>query len=127
MPLCMWMPGTTSSTKRRTTAAGAAGGADIININAMGLKDPTDIFTTVSSDCKHGGSDKVIIQELVFKPYSHQQLKSILKQRLTISTQHGKEEGRFQDAALDLACRRVAAIHGDCRKVLDVCRHTITN
>ncbi|KAF4683776.1 hypothetical protein FOZ63_022523, partial [Perkinsus olseni] len=82
-------------------------------LSIIGIANTVDIVRRIStypnyssSDCKHGGSDKVIIQELVFKPYSHQQLKSILKQRLTISTQHGKEEGRFQDAALDLACRR---------------------
>ncbi|KAF4684276.1 hypothetical protein FOZ60_008088 [Perkinsus olseni] len=109
-------------------------------LSIIGIANTVDIVRRIStypnyssSECKHGGSDdddKVIIQEVVFKPYTHQQLKSILKQRLTISTQHDKEEriGRgFQDAALDLACRRVAAIHGDCRKVLDVCRHTITN
>ncbi|EER11805.1 origin recognition complex subunit, putative, partial [Perkinsus marinus ATCC 50983] len=70
------------------------------------------------------------IKELVFKPYTHEQLKSILIQRLssTISNNASSSSCIIDDHItwLDLASRKVAAIHGDCRKVLDVCRHTIT-
>ncbi|THD21977.1 Origin recognition complex subunit 1 [Fasciola hepatica] len=54
---------------------------------------------------------------LTFAPYSHQQLVQIVRARLmdTVSAV-------FQDKAIELAARKVAAVSGDVRRVLDICR-----
>ncbi|VDP77246.1 unnamed protein product [Echinostoma caproni] len=54
---------------------------------------------------------------LTFAPYSHEQLVHIIRTRLA-----GTVRAVFQEKAIELASRKVAAVSGDVRRVLDICR-----
>ncbi|CAH8622636.1 unnamed protein product [Dicrocoelium dendriticum] len=54
---------------------------------------------------------------LTFAPYTHEQLVHIIRLRLADTTRH-----TFQDQAVELAARKVAAVSGDVRRALDICR-----
>ncbi|KAA0198594.1 putative Origin recognition complex subunit, partial [Fasciolopsis buskii] len=54
---------------------------------------------------------------LTFAPYSHQQLVQIVRARLM-----GIVSAVFHEKAIELAARKVAAVSGDVRRVLDICR-----
>ncbi|KAA3676195.1 origin recognition complex subunit 1 [Paragonimus westermani] len=57
------------------------------------------------------------LTRLTFAPYSHEQLVSIVHSRLSCSLANS-----FQEKALELAARKVAAVSGDVRRALDICR-----
>lgn len=54
---------------------------------------------------------------LTFAPYTHEQLVHIIRLRLADTTRH-----TFQEQAVELAARKVAAVSGDVRRALDICR-----
>ena len=54
-------------------------------------------------------------ERLVYQPYNKQQIMEILKDRL-------KDINVFHDLALNLICMKVAALSGDMRRCLQVCR-----
>lgn len=55
------------------------------------------------------------LTRMSFQPYSHSQLKQILVSRL-------KHLKAFEDDAVQLVARKVAALSGDARRCLDICR-----
>ena len=85
------------------------------------------------------GAEQVSTPEpelLVFAPYNHEALKSIVEARLklagwSVGAARGGEDAdwssdepshEFSSAALELCCRKVHATSGDCRRVLELCR-----
>ncbi|XP_055387641.1 origin recognition complex subunit 1 [Condylostylus longicornis] len=55
------------------------------------------------------------LTRLTFQPYTHKQLQEIVKSRLI-------EYDPFKSDALQLVARKVAAVSGDARRALDICR-----
>jgi origin recognition complex subunit 1 len=55
------------------------------------------------------------LTRLTFQPYTHHQLQEIIWSRL-----HGTDS--FDEAAAQLVARKVAAVSGDARRALDICR-----
>ena len=55
----------------------------------------------------------LIDSTLVFKPYSASELKSIVN-KMT--------DNSLDQVAVEICSRKVAALHGDCRKVIDLCK-----
>ncbi|KAM7343467.1 origin recognition complex subunit 1 isoform 2-T2 [Cochliomyia hominivorax] len=55
------------------------------------------------------------LTRLTFQPYTHKQLQEIVTERL------GGSEA-FKDDAIQLVARKVAAVSGDARRALDICR-----
>jgi len=62
----------------------------------------------------------VVPQLLNFAPYTHPELASVLRNRLTLLP--NRERILFDDDAIQLCARKVAATSGDTRKALDICR-----
>ncbi|KAJ8751135.1 hypothetical protein K2173_016316 [Erythroxylum novogranatense] len=60
-------------------------------------------------------SSRMGIQRLCFGPYSYQQLQEIISSRL-------KGIDVFEKQAIEFASRKVAAISGDARRALEICR-----
>ncbi|XP_057600456.1 origin recognition complex subunit 1 isoform X2 [Hippopotamus amphibius kiboko] len=60
-------------------------------------------------------SSRLGLTRMSFQPYTHSQLQQILVSRLT----HLKA---FEDDAIQLVARKVAALSGDARRCLDICR-----
>lgn len=60
-------------------------------------------------------SSRLGLTRMSFSPYSHSQLKQILVSRL-------KHLKAFEDDAIQLVARKVAALSGDARRCLDICR-----
>ncbi|XP_027297947.1 origin recognition complex subunit 1 isoform X1 [Cricetulus griseus] len=60
-------------------------------------------------------SSRLGLTRMSFQPYSHNQLKEILVSRL-------KHLKAFEDDAIQLVARKVAALSGDARRCLDICR-----
>ncbi|XP_074579369.1 LOW QUALITY PROTEIN: origin of replication complex subunit 1-like [Curcuma longa] len=60
-------------------------------------------------------SSRMGIQRLCFLPYTHQQLQEIISSRL-----NGLDA--FEDQAIEFASRKVAAMSGDVRRALQICR-----
>ncbi|XP_065865949.1 origin of replication complex subunit 1A-like [Euphorbia lathyris] len=60
-------------------------------------------------------SSRMGIQRLCFGPYNYQQLQEIISSRL-------KGIDAFENQAIEFASRKVAAISGDVRRALEICR-----
>ncbi|ONK59756.1 uncharacterized protein A4U43_C08F10220 [Asparagus officinalis] len=60
-------------------------------------------------------SSRMGIQRLCFGPYNYHQLQEIISTRL-------KGIDAFQDQAIEFASRKVAAMSGDARRALEICR-----
>lgn len=60
------------------------------------------------------------LTRLVFQPYTYHQLQEIVMNRL------GNNE-KFHPDAVQLVARKVAAVSGDARRALDICRRAIEN
>ncbi|KAK1282070.1 hypothetical protein QJS10_CPB22g01379 [Acorus calamus] len=60
-------------------------------------------------------SSRMGIQRLCFGPYNYQQLQEIILSRL-------KDIDAFEKQAVEFASRKVAAISGDARRALEICR-----
>ncbi|XP_047324617.1 origin of replication complex subunit 1B-like [Impatiens glandulifera] len=60
-------------------------------------------------------SSRMGLQRLCFGPYNHQQLQEIISERL-------KGIDVFEKQAIEFASRKVAAISGDARRALEICR-----
>ncbi|GFP87012.1 origin of replication complex subunit 1 [Phtheirospermum japonicum] len=60
-------------------------------------------------------SSRMGIQRLCFGPYNYQQLQEIISSRL-------KGIDAFEKPALEFASRKVAAVSGDARRALEICR-----
>ncbi|CAI2735427.1 unnamed protein product [Schistosoma spindalis] len=56
------------------------------------------------------------LTRLTFSPYSHEQLAQIVRHHLSSLS------NMFQPKALELAARKVAAVSGDVRRALDICK-----
>uniref|UniRef100_A0A0X3QDD9 Origin recognition complex subunit 1 n=2 Tax=Schistocephalus solidus TaxID=70667 RepID=A0A0X3QDD9_SCHSO len=65
----------------------------------------------------HRVASRLGLNRLPFAPYSHEQLAEIVRSRLgpTLSSS-------FAPKAIELAARKVAAVSGDARRALDICR-----
>lgn len=57
------------------------------------------------------------LTRLTFQPYSFKQLQQIVETRL-------KESDAFRSEAIQLVARKVAAVSGDARRALDICRRS---
>jgi len=73
--------------------------------NTMDL--PEKLFPRISS--------RMGIQRLCFGPYNYRQLQEIITSRL-------KGINAFEDQAIEFASRKVAAMSGDARRALEICR-----
>ncbi|KAK2504390.1 hypothetical protein MC885_003144 [Smutsia gigantea] len=60
-------------------------------------------------------SSRLGLTRMSFQPYTHSQLQQILVSRL-------KHVKAFEDDAIQLVARKVAALSGDARRCLDICR-----
>lgn len=60
-------------------------------------------------------SSRLGLTRLTFQPYTHQELQEIVKSRLKGIT-------AFDPDAVQLVARKVAAVSGDARRALDICR-----
>ncbi|XP_069934609.1 origin recognition complex subunit 1 isoform X2 [Oryctolagus cuniculus] len=60
-------------------------------------------------------SSRLGLTRMSFQPYTHSQLQQILASRL-------KHLKAFEDDAIQLVARKVAALSGDARRCLDICR-----
>ncbi|KAI0493122.1 hypothetical protein KFK09_027398 [Dendrobium nobile] len=60
-------------------------------------------------------SSRMGIQRLCFGPYNYQQLQEIIESRL-------KGIDAFEEQAIEFASRKVAAMSGDARRALEICR-----
>lgn len=60
-------------------------------------------------------SSRMGLTRLTFQPYTHKQLQEIVASRLDGS-------GSFNSDAIQLVARKVAALSGDARRALDICR-----
>lgn len=66
----------------------------------------------------HRVSSRLGLQRVVFQPYSHEQLATIISNRLA-------GVSAFEPSALQLAARKVGAVSGDARRALEICRRAI--
>ncbi|KAG7200515.1 hypothetical protein KM043_001079 [Ampulex compressa] len=57
------------------------------------------------------------LTRLTFQPYNHKQLQEIVHTRL-------KEFNAFRSEAIQLVARKIAAVSGDARRALDICRRS---
>jgi len=55
---------------------------------------------------------------LVFKPYKYEQLITIFKSKI-------KDIEYFQEDALNICCKKVAALNGDLRRILQLCKKSV--
>jgi Cdc6-like AAA superfamily ATPase len=63
-------------------------------------------------------------ERVIFSPYNVDQLRAIVNSRLEMATTgFGKPEDVMVPDAITLAAKRVAAISGDARRMLDICRY----
>ena len=63
-------------------------------------------------------SSRLGINRINFEAYTHQQLLTIIESRIATL-------GIFDDDAIELCARKVAAISGDARRALDICRRAV--
>lgn len=80
--------------------------------NAMDLPERF-LFNRVAS--------RLGLTRLLFQPYHFRDLETIVRARLL----GPKEKDVFDSDALQLICRKVAAVSGDARRVLDICRRSL--
>ncbi|XP_075676508.1 origin recognition complex subunit 1-like [Dermatophagoides pteronyssinus] len=66
-------------------------------------------------------SSRLGLTRLLFQPYSYKELEKIVLSRLGDLN----EMEIFEPDALELICRKVSAVSGDARRVLDICRRAI--
>ncbi|KAL7053682.1 hypothetical protein AAHC03_026920 [Spirometra sp. Aus1] len=65
----------------------------------------------------HRVASRLGLNRLPFAPYSHEQLAEIVRSRLGPAL-----SSSFAPKAIELAARKVAAVSGDARRALDICR-----
>ncbi|EEB08756.1 origin recognition complex subunit Orc1 [Schizosaccharomyces japonicus yFS275] len=63
-------------------------------------------------------SSRLGLSRITFEPYNHMQLERIISSRLELV----KDELLFTNDSIQFAARKVAAISGDARRALDICR-----
>ena len=101
------------------------------NIIVIGIANTMDLPErmlprVVSRLSAYGG-----LQRLTFSPYTQKQLQQIIKSRLTTScavphSGTGSSEGSaFDQKSLEYASRKVAAVSGDVRRALELCRRAV--
>ena len=78
----------------------------------IGIANSVDLAANL--DLYYGS--RCFAQSLTFTPYSPAELKAILS---------AATGNRMDSAALELCVRKVASVHGDCRKAIDVCRQAV--
>jgi len=66
-------------------------------------------------------SSRIAFTRLSFQPYNFRELEQIVRSRMLDSD----NSNVFEPDALQLICRKVAALSGDARRVLDICRRSI--
>ncbi|EPX70472.1 origin recognition complex subunit Orc1 [Schizosaccharomyces octosporus yFS286] len=65
-------------------------------------------------------SSRLGLSRVPFEPYTHNQLETIIASRL----EEVKDENLFSSDAIRFAARKVAAVSGDARRALDICRRS---
>ncbi|KAM7324565.1 hypothetical protein ACRRTK_016870 [Alexandromys fortis] len=78
---------------------------EYVEVNGMKLTEPHQVYVQILQG----------LTRMSFQPYSHSQLKQIVVSRL-------KHLKAFEDDAIQLVARKVAALSGDARRCLDICR-----
>ena len=63
-------------------------------------------------------SSRIAFTRISFQPYNFKELEQIVRSRLN-------HFDVFESDALQLICRKVAALSGDARRVLDICRRSV--
>ncbi|UXI20145.1 hypothetical protein NH340_JMT06088 [Sarcoptes scabiei] len=66
-------------------------------------------------------SSRLGLTRILFHPYSHKELKTIVTSRLVDLN----DFEIFESDALELICRKVSAVSGDARRVLDIARRAV--
>ena len=79
----------------------------------IGIANSVDL--AVNLDLYYGS--RCFSESITFAPYTSGELRSILA---------SVTGDRMDNAALELCVRKVASVHGDCRKAIDVCRQAVT-
>ena len=88
-----------------------------ITLVIIGIANSIDLSEKLTSLC---GSSRVRLVDstLLFRPYEAAELKAIVN-KLTNNS--------LDADALELCSRKVATVHGDCRKVIDLCKQATNN
>jgi Cdc6-like AAA superfamily ATPase len=83
----------------------------------VGIANSIDLSTklsAMSSNCRATrGREPLIDQTLIFRPYTASELKAIVNE---------VTNNALDPVAVEVCSRKVAALHGDCRKVIDLCK-----
>ena len=90
-----------------------------ITLVIIGIANSIDLaekLTSLTSSCR--GGRRLIESTLLFRPYDATELKAIVNQITNNS---------LDADALELCSRKVATVHGDCRKVIDLCKQATNN
>lgn len=78
----------------------------------LGIANALDLTERVLPRLKHGSCQPLLLH---FPPYTREQIVTILRERVG-------EGAIVAPMAIQFCARKVAAVHGDLRKALDVCR-----
>ena len=84
--------------------------------NSIDLSGKITALTSNSRSCRN--REALISSTLIFRPYSAGELKSIVNEMT---------ENQLDPVAVEICSRKVAALHGDCRKVIDLCKQAKSN
>ena len=83
----------------------------------VGIANSIDLSTklsAMSSNCRATrGREPLIDKTLIFRPYTASELKAIVNE---------VTNNALDPVAVEVCSRKVAALHGDCRKVIDLCK-----
>ena len=82
------------------------------NLVVLAIANAMDLSERI---LKNRVSSRLGLTRLTFQPYTHQQLQEIISSRL-------QGIRGFEETAAQLVARKVAAVSGDARRALDICR-----
>ena len=88
-----------------------------ITLVIIGIANSIDLSEKLTS-LAGSSRGRLVDSTLLFKPYDANELKAIVNQITNNS---------LDPAALELCARKVATVHGDCRKVMDLCKQASSN
>ena len=101
-----------------------------VRISIIGIANSMDLALNLESFYGR----KCVAQALAFKPYTADELRAIVHATLALQEaelvgdqgSEGKRPRKMEAAAVELCVRKIASLHGDCRKVMDVCRQAVS-
>ena len=89
-----------------------------ITLVIIGIANSIDLSEKLTSLSGSSKARRLVDSTLLFRPYEAAELKAIVNQITNNS---------LDPDALELCARKVATVHGDCRKVIDLCKQATNN